>query len=122
MTISLDFDGVIHQYSKGWNGGEIYDEAIKGAKEFIDKLLADGYSVFILSTRDSNQIIKWFNDPKYQIVTEFIKFWNYKGIVGVTNRKLPAHIYIDDRAYKFQGRFDDSLLHDIKNFKTWQER
>lgn len=35
MTISIDFDGVIHQYSKGWQNGEIYDPPIRGAARFI---------------------------------------------------------------------------------------
>lgn len=31
-------------------------------------------------------------------------FWNDIFVVGVTNRKLPAQIYIDDRAYKYDGQ------------------
>ena len=31
-------------------------------------------------------------------------FWNDLKYIGVTNRKLPAQLYIDDRAYKYTGQ------------------
>lgn len=31
-------------------------------------------------------------------------FWNELNLIGVTNRKLPAQLYIDDRAYKYTGQ------------------
>ena len=38
-TIAIDFDGVIHKYSKGWHDGTIYDKANEGAFEFIRELM-----------------------------------------------------------------------------------
>ncbi len=58
-TIAIDFDGVIHAYSYGWQDGDIYDEPLKDAIKSINKLMADGYSVFIFSTRSSRQIKNW---------------------------------------------------------------
>lgn len=40
-TIAVDFDGVIHKYSKGWQNGSIYDEPVEGAKEALLELLED---------------------------------------------------------------------------------
>lgn len=126
MTISIDFDGVIHQYSKGWQNGEIYDRPIIGAARFIyDCMFEKNWSVFILSTRDAKQIEKWCRATLFQnkdlpfeitIIPNDVEkpFWNKKKNLGITNRKLAAHIYIDDRAYKFTGKFDN-LLTELEN-------
>lgn len=42
-TICVDFDGVIHKYSKGWQGDVIYDEPVEGAKEYSKYKLKTQY-------------------------------------------------------------------------------
>lgn len=37
-SIALDFDGVIHRYSRGWGDGKIYDPPMDGAPEAIERL------------------------------------------------------------------------------------
>ena len=96
-TICVDFDGVIHKYSKGFQDGEIYDPPIEGAIDALHKLKERGYNVVILTSRN-NTI------PK---VKEWVK--KYLGPdIEVTNRKLPALAYIDDRAIRFTN-WDDIL-------------
>jgi len=142
QTIAIDFDGVIHKYSKGWQDGTCYDEEVEGAFKAID-LLMTKYTVFIFSTRSSKQIKKWLiprimqqgagenpNDPqdwtwpKYTFTCEripfWVKFWNKKNVLGITKRKLPAMVYIDDRAMRFEGDWGKTL-HELKNFKTYQQ-
>ncbi len=113
-TIGIDFDGVIHKYSKGWQDGKIYDGFMEDSLESIEKLL-DNYNVFIFSTRSKHQIKNFFdflNDAptspiirfKYKIVPFWNGvFWNKEQIVGITNKKLAADVYIDDRAIKFKS-------------------
>lgn len=144
-TIAIDFDGVIHQYSKGWQDGEIYDKPVVGCFEAIQALFEQGYFVFILSTRPKRQVKKWLeyeimvseydeggmgNDPqeyvypRYGFTCETIpfwkKFWNKKNVVGITSRKLPATCYIDDRAIEFNGEWLSTIIQ-ITDFKTYQE-
>ena len=38
MTVALDFDGVIHWYRSGWQGGKIYDPPMPGAIEAIREI------------------------------------------------------------------------------------
>ena len=44
-----------------------------------------------------------------------------KYFIDITNIKIPATIYIDDRALKFNGDFGDALA-EINNFKTYWEK
>ena len=110
-TIAVDFDGVIHAYSKGWADGSIYDKPVPGALETLVKL-AKHYAVFILSTRDSNQILEWMVHQGFKphdqvrVVPPDVKFWNEQGVIGITDRKLVAIAYIDDRAVRFTNWTD----------------
>ena len=122
-TIAIDFDGVIHKYSKGWQDGTCYDEPMEGAEEFLRDLMKyPGVSVFIFSTRSPWQIRRWLIEKMpltfgpmaadclhvylgwdVKIIPFWKKFWNNKDVLGITKRKLPAIAYIDDRAVKFDG-------------------
>ena len=124
MTIVIDFDGVIHKYSKGWDDGSCYDEPVDGVLGFLQKLQIKGYSLVVQSTRNPKQVVNWFNQHTFYRVMEIpygMDFWNEKEIIGITNHKLPAKIYIDDRGLKFEGKFDDEFMNAIDNFKTWQQ-
>lgn len=108
-TIAIDFDGVIHTYSKGWQDGTIYDKPVPGAFAAIRALMHD-YAVFIHTTRNPNEVgawvyntggLKWKVDADFPVPPEF---WNGDAstdLVLITNRKLPALAYIDDRAVRF---------------------
>lgn len=138
-AIAIDFDGVIHKYSKGWQDGSIYDEPFSGVFEAIEELMKEN-TVFIFSTRSPRQIKNWLmpyimvseyeaegmgNDPtlwkytRYGFTAEIIpfwkKFWNKKNVLGITRKKLPAIIYIDDRAYKFKGDWN-KVLKDLTQY------
>jgi len=128
MTLAIDFDGVIHGYSKGWQNGEIYDRPIKGAARFIyDCMFEYNWNVFILSTRDPSQIEPWCRAVLFQgkelpfeitqIPFSHGVFWNKKKNLGITNRKLAADVYLDDRAMLFTGSYHN-LSEQIANFKT----
>jgi hypothetical protein len=41
-----------------------------------------------------------------RVVPEGVQFWNEKGVVGITSRKLAAIAYIDDRAVRFTNWMD----------------
>jgi len=113
-TVAIDFDGVIHKYSKGWQDGSIYDDEISDAFMSIQELLDRNYAVFIHTTRDAKQVAEWMikktassllYEMSFEVLPDDIKFWNGSDgrntIVGITNRKLPAVAYIDDRALHF---------------------
>lgn len=105
-TIAVDFDGVIHAYSRGWDDGSIYDEPLPGALDAVLDLQS-GAAVFIFTTRDARSVAAWLTDRGIPACTDAEAgspvFWNEQGRVLVTPRKLPAVAYIDDRAVRFES-------------------
>jgi len=91
-TIAIDFDGVIHKYSKGFQGLEnAYDPPMAGARESIQDLIKKGYRLIIVSSRPVDVIKQWLKKEKMD------HFFD-----DVTNTKHPARYYIDDHAIRFE--------------------
>lgn len=108
MTLAVDFDGVIHAYSRGWADGTIYDPPLPGALEGLRTLL-DQDSVFIFTTRDVGQVASWFLARGFHVRTGHDgPFWNERGPLLITNQKLAATAYLDDRAVRFEN-WDQAL-------------
>jgi phosphoglycolate phosphatase-like HAD superfamily hydrolase len=103
-TLAIDFDGVIHSYKQGWTGEEPEDEPMPGVEESLQKLKENGWELVIMSTRDPQRIYEWLD--QYELSDYFD---------GVTNTKIPAKLYIDDRGYHFEN-WDDTLDF-VENFK-----
>lgn len=105
-AVAVDFDGVIHAYSRGWADGTIYDEPVPGAFSALHSLMSS-YAVFVHTTRNSAEVADWItarsNIPCTVEVNPDAEFWNVRGELLVTNRKLPAVAYIDDRAIRFES-------------------
>ena len=90
-TISIDFDGVLHRYSKGFQDGVPYDPPIEGAVKAVERMMEKGYHVVVCTARDP---------ANHQDVYDWLEKWGFP-FLDVTNVKVPAYIYIDDRALRF---------------------
>jgi len=93
-TIAVDFDGVIHAYTKGWQGGELYDPPMEGAAKAIKGLLDEGYKVVVFTTRKDHEAI-----------ADWMVRWGLP-LIPITSIKMPAIAYIDDRAVRFTNWAD----------------
>lgn len=110
-AVGVDFDGVAHAYSRGWQGGVIYDPPVPGAFDAIRIMQSHGYAVFIFTARDDLQpVADWITEHSAIdcMIDDFMpgdirrpKFWNDTERLLVTQRKLPAEYYVDDRAIRF---------------------
>jgi hypothetical protein len=108
-VIAIDFDGVIHSYYSGWQGPlKADDPLVPGIKEVIAELRRD-YKVVVMSSRclhpGGTQTIENYL-RKHDIVVD-----------GITGEKIPAMVYVDDRAITFREAKD--LLGQIERFKPW---
>lgn len=88
-AIAVDFDGVIHKYSKGYQDGKIYDEPMEGAVEALKTLGNEGYRLYLHTTRPySIELKEWMT--KHGLPP-----------MEVARTKPKAMIYIDDRGIRF---------------------
>jgi hypothetical protein len=117
LTIAVDFDGVIHAYSRGWQDGTPYDEPIPGAFDALRGLMKN-YAVFVHTTRDPATILAWFaehSDIPCKVDYGGREFWNEQGTLLISQHKYPAIAYIDDRAIRFENWGD--ALRDLQRYE-----
>ena len=100
-TICVGFDAVLNEY--GYEERDL-GEPLTGSKEFI-KELRRKYKVVILTSRSKEQVIHWLSNNGFPSMK-------------VTNRKVPAVAYIDDRAIQFNGSYK-KVISRLKNFKPY---
>lgn len=107
--VCVDLDGVLNTFD-GWRGDEYFHPPREGAREFLAGLRAAGFRVVVFTVR-------WH---------EFAEAWLLEhglaeSVDEVTDRKPPAHAYVDDRAICFRGDFDDTLRRVAEFRPFWQE-
>lgn len=101
-TICVDFDGVLNEHD-GYEEGNL-GEPLSGSQDFI-KELRRKYKVVILTSRPKEQVNRWLRRNGFPSMK-------------VTNRKVPAVAYIDDRAIQFHGNYK-KVISQLKNFKPY---
>jgi hypothetical protein len=113
-TVAVDFDGVIHSYTSPWvNAKTIPDPPVPGAIEWLSKI-AEHFKVVIFTTRarESGGAIA---------VLDYLEKHGFSAAMTVTCEKVPALIYVDDRAYRFTGGNFPSK-DEIYRLKPWNKR
>lgn len=138
VDLCIDFDGVVHQYSKGWKGVEVvYDPPVDGAIPAMYKLLNNGFTLAIHSARSSQSggieamrtwLKRW--DVKYR--REIVKLTHLpvKDLhpllidkITFPQNKPAAKMYLDDRAMRFDGPESWSKVAGVlTDFKPWNHK
>ena len=102
QTIALDYDGVLHSYVRGFTGPVPKDPPVPGAQKFVEDLILNGYNVVIFSHRAV--------DPEGQVgIQEWLQKWDFPEGIAITATKPAAEVYIDDRAFRFEGDFSKAF-------------
>jgi len=121
-TICVDFDGVIHSYTSGWQGVDIVaDEPVTGAFDWLIDLLENTGDFQIMPviyssrSKDATGVMamkQWFMihgfPPKLLGMLEF------------PTQKPAAYLTIDDRAMCFTGTFPSAQ--EMLDFKPWNKQ
>ncbi|MGE3957175.1 MAG: hypothetical protein AB7H96_10695 [Vicinamibacterales bacterium] len=106
--ICVDLNGVLDGYT-GWRGAAHYDAPRAGARAFLEALGARGYEVVVFTTRHPDGVWRWLREHELDSLVR-----------EVTDRKPPAHVFVDDRAICFRGDFA-ATLHAIDGFSAHWE-
>lgn len=119
--LCIDFDGVIHRYSKGWQEGAIYDNVTDGffdwaarAKQYFKLVI---YSSRSKTPEGVENMKHWLRDQLRRREPEGIGFEDFE----FAHEKPAAFLTIDDRAVCFEGKWDgiDMDPSVLRLFKPW---
>ena len=113
--LCLDFDGVCHSYTSGWQGPTVInDPPVDGLAEFLAEAQKE-FDIAIYSSRSCQggipAMYEWFKKYTTDSIANKLTF---------PQEKPPAFITIDDRALTFTGVWPS--LETLKAFKPWNKR
>ncbi len=124
-VICIDFDGVIHDYKKGWQDGRIYGDIVPGFFEWADRA-ALVFRLVVYSSRSATgegleAMESWMVERRDawrrahpEVPGPFASF-------EYAHHKPPAWITIDDRAIPFRGDWNAQELDPtaLQAFRPW---
>lgn len=126
--LCVDFDGVIHSYSSGWQGAaNIPDPPVPGAMLWLERAIKY-FDVVIYSSRSKetdgrNAMRNWifqygYNELSTQRATVLVE------AITFAHEKPSAFLTIDDRVVRFDGDWLDVALDPeiLRTFKPWNKK
>jgi hypothetical protein len=128
--LCLDFDGVIHRYSRGWQDGSIYDDVVLGFFEWAIRA-KDHFRLVIYSSRSKTDegvqaMILWTSSQLGAYLASFS--WPTidppltTGDFEFAHEKPPAFLTIDDRALTFNGDWRTYPPENLLDFRPWNSK
>lgn len=119
--LCLDFDGVLHSYTSGWQGADVIpDPPVPGTLQFLAEAV-EHFEVHVFSSRSGQPggipsmyawLSNWLGREGFSLsVAQAVEF---------PIEKPPAMLTIDDRALTFTGRWPS--IEELKAFKPWYQR
>lgn len=128
--LCLDFDGVIHSYTSGWQGPRtIPDAPVQGAilflREFLEKFCDYPEQWGCMVPPGKWELHIYSSRSRYLFARSAMKKWlvanglerEWVQILKFPTRKPPAVLTIDDRAICFDGEFPP--IPGILAFQPW---
>ena len=111
-NVAIDFDGVIHNFDKGWHDGTCYGEPLPGSINAI-KSLSKKYNNIIFTAKAKKNRPLVNGKTGVELVKEWLEKYGLIDFVSeITSEKPRAKIYIDDNGYRFESW--EKTLNDIE--------
>lgn len=129
--ICVDFDGVIHSYTSGWQGvAVINDDPVPGAIEWLEKHLPVPDEVCAMAPPHKGPIVQIYSSrskswrgrramKKWLIKHGLHKAYIYDNLLKFPTKKPAAFLTVDDRAICFNGKFPSTET--MMSFKPWNK-
>lgn len=105
-NLSIDFDGVIHNFDKGYHDGTCYGDPLPGALEAL-RALSNKYRIIIFTAKakPSRPLVNGMTG--IELVADWLERYGVRDCVAeITAEKPRAFLYIDDNAYRFNNWVD----------------
>ncbi len=118
-TICIDFDGTIAEYN-GWKGQGVFGCPVDGVRSALERLKEAGRVIIIHTTRGEEQdIVNYLG--RYKIPWDYINHNPFQPSYHNLGKPL-ADVYIDDRALRFNGCWEEFYIQQILKFKPWYKQ
>lgn len=108
-NIAVDFDGVVHNFDKGYYDGTCYGDPISGSLRALQQL-SKHYKVIIHSAkcRKDRPLVNGLTGR--DLIVNWLKKHNVlQYVTDITARKPRAVAYIDDKGVKFDNNWTEVL-------------
>ena len=116
-TVAVDFDGVLHAYTSGWQGAHVIAEPVPNAILGLRRLLPE-FDVQIFSAR--NHQAGGIEAMRSWLALHGMTLAEIE-MIGMPLAKPAAHLHIDDRAIRFNG---DWLMYTptiVREYRPWNK-
>lgn len=114
-SFGVDCDGVLHSYTSPWVAEDVLpDPPVEGAIEWLNEI-TKRLNIFIHTTRGRSE-------EGREAVAAWLRANGYEGPdLEITDRKLPALGYLDDRGFRFSGPGTFPTADQIHAARPWNK-
>lgn len=114
--ICLDFDGVLNNFNHNFISDELIpEEPIPGAREWCWDVWNSGKADLVVNSGRCK-----IEEGRIAVEIWLAK-WDFPPM-RVSPVKPVAHVYIDDRAYRFNGDWSTVDVDDFVTFRPWWDQ
>ncbi|WP_051838600.1 ASCH domain-containing protein [Streptomyces sp. NRRL WC-3742] len=118
-AVGVDYDQTLADHPE-WRGGQVYGQPLPGAIAALRTLL-DKRAVFVFTARHPrthHDVARWLEHHvgcRTSVDTDPDRaYWLERHHLLVTNKKLGAALYVDDRSLTFTGDWDTALAEALR--------
>lgn len=105
-NLGIDFDGVIHNFDKGFHDGTCYGDPLLGSLQAL-RLLSKKYRIIIFTAKAKPNRPLVNGMTGIELVADWLERHGVRDCIAeITAEKPRAFLYIDDNAYRFNNWSD----------------